>query len=145
MAQKTKENATAVEKTQEQVQTSNVMARKETPAGISSWYTPLVDVAESDEAFLFQADLPGVKSGDLDVSYDRGTLSIQAKVQPREKNNQVRWLWQEYGIGHYYRSFSLPVEIDVDGIKADLTDGVLTLYVPKADSARKRRIPIQAG
>lgn len=108
----------------------------------TTYYTPLVDIAETDDAFIFQADLPGVRSEDLDVRFDNGTLTIDGKVQRR--GPERGYLWREYGIGHFNRSFSLSTPIDADGIKAELRNGELTLTVPKAASARRRRIQIES-
>jgi HSP20 family molecular chaperone IbpA len=133
---------TAIQKSQNNDNsTVNVPARLEQAP---VWYTPLVDVIESGDAFVFQADLPGVKAGDVDVSYENGTLTIQAKVQPRQPDNR-QYLWREYGVGHFYRSFSIETPIDVDGIRAELKNGVLELYVPKAEKARAKKIKIQGG
>src|SRR3712207_7741379 len=58
--------------------------------------TPLVDVIENGEAFVFQADLPGVKAGDVDVSYENGTLTIQAKVEPRSEEHTSELQSRQY-------------------------------------------------
>lgn len=112
--------------------------------GQSTYYTPLVDIAETGDAFIFEADLPGVKSGDVDVSFENGVLTLDAKVQPRQPQNR-QYTWQEYGVGHFYRQFSLNTPIDVNGIKAELSNGELKLTVPKAESAKTRRILIQGA
>ena len=130
---------TAMEK-RPQTETVNVPERIEQ----ATYYTPLVDVAENADGFVFQADLPGVKAGDVDVSYDNGTLTIDAKVQPRQPAKQS-YAWQEYGVGHFYRSFTINTPIDVDGIRAELLNGVLDLYVPKAESARRKKIQIKSA
>lgn len=129
---------TAMEK-RPQAQTVNVPERIEQ----ATYYTPLVDVAESADGFAFQADLPGVKAGDVDVSYDNGTLTIEAKVQPRQPAGRG-YARREYGVGHFYRSFSINAPVDVDGIRAELKDGVLDLYVPKAESAKPKKIRVNA-
>jgi len=107
-----------------------------------TYFTPLVDIVESAEEFLFLADLPGVKAGDVDVSFDNGVLTIEGKVQPRQPAGQS-YSWQEYGVGHFYRQFSLSTPVNVDGIRAELKNGVLELHVPKAESAKTRRVQIQ--
>jgi len=109
-----------------------------------TYFTPLVDIIETGDEFLFQADLPGVEAGDVDVSYENGTLSISGKVHPRQPAGQS-YVWQEYGVGHFYRQFSLNTPIDPDGIKAELKNGVLELHVPKAESAKTRRIEIKTA
>lgn len=110
----------------------------------SATFTPLVDIFETNDEFIFQADLPGVKAGDIDVSYERGLLTISGKVQPRQ-TEQTRYLWQEYDVGNFYRQFTINTEINQDGIRADLKNGVLTLHVPKAESARARMIEIRTA
>jgi len=108
------------------------------------YFTPLVDIIETGDEFLFQADLPGVEAGDVDVSFENGTLSIAGKVHPRQPAGQS-YVWREYGVGHFYRQFSLYTPIDPDGIKAELRNGVLELHVPKAESVKTRRIEIKTA
>ncbi len=110
----------------------------------TSYFTPLVDVIDTDDEFIFEADLPGVKAGDLDITYDNNVLTIQAKVNPRQPQNQS-YIWQEYGVGHFYRQFTLQTPISSDAIKAELKNGVLELHVPKAESAKTRKIQIKTA
>ena len=110
----------------------------------STWYTPLVDVIETAEGFIFQADVPGVRAGDVDVSYQEGVLSIEGKVYPRQPQDH-NYLWREYGTGHFYCQFTLDTPIDPDKIRVELKDGVLELHVPKPESARPRKIAVKAG
>lgn len=110
----------------------------------STCFTPLVDIIEKEDAFIFQADLPGVKVGDLDITYQNNVLTIQGTVQPRQPVEQ-RYIWQEYGVGHLYRQFTLNTPIDSNGIRAELKNGELELYVPKAESARTRKIQIKTA
>ena len=148
MTRKSKENnpaevtneaaGTAIEK-RPQAGTVNVPERIEQ----ASYYTPLVDVMENDEAFVFQADLPGVRAGDVDVGFENGVLTIEGKVQPRHAAGR-NYLWREYGVGHFYRSFTVSTPVNVEGIRAELKNGVLELYVPKTESARPRKIQIKS-
>lgn len=114
------------------------------PTQQAAWYTPLVDIIESGDAFVFQADLPGVKAGDVDVSYENGVLTIAGRVNPRQAPDQ-RYVWQEYGTGHFYRQFTIGTPVKADGIRAELKNGVLELYVPKAESAKTRKIEIRTA
>ena len=137
-------DTTAIEKRQEHTpatQPQTQPAQRTKPAAI---FTPLVDVWETHEAFYFEADLPGVKSGDVEVSYENGSLTIAAKVQPRQPAGTA-YAWQEYGVGHFYRSFAIQTPVDADGIRAELKDGVLKLYLPKAESARVRKIEVKSA
>jgi len=110
----------------------------------ATYFTPLVDIVETGEEFIFQADLPGVKAGDVEVSYENGVLSIAGKAYPRQSADHA-YLWQEYGVGHFYRQFSLETPVNPDGIRAELKNGVLDLRVPKAESAKVRRIEIKTA
>jgi HSP20 family protein len=103
------------------------------------YFTPLVDIVETDDAFLFQADMPGVKPGDVD-----DVLTIHGKAQPRQPADQ-RYIWQDYEVGHFYRQFTLNTPINADAIKAEYRDGTLNLTVPKADSARRKKIRIESA
>src|SRR5918998_4385526 len=89
---------TAIEK-RENTDTVNVPAER---IDQGAWYTPLVDIIENNDAFVFQADLPGVTPGDIDVSYENGVLTIAAKANPRQPQGH-RYVWREYGVGHFYR------------------------------------------
>lgn len=131
---------TAIQKQQQDQNTVQVPERIEQ----QTYYTPLVDIIENEDGFLFQADLPGVSAGDLDVSYDNGVLTIAAKAQPRQPAGH-RYVWREYGVGPFYRQFTLSTPIDADAIRAELKAGVLELYMPKAASAKPRRIPIKGS
>ena len=138
-----KNTDTAIERKQEQ---AGQMTRPqpEQYSERATWFTPLVDIVETGEAFLFQADLPGVKADDVDIRFANGALTLQAKVQPRQPQGQ-RYVWQEYGVGHFHRTFTIQTPVDVDGIRAELKHGVLNLYVPKAEQARTRKIAIQSS
>jgi HSP20 family protein len=112
-------------------------------AAAAAWYTPLVDVIENEDGFVFQADLPGVKPGDVDVSFENGSLVIEAEAAPRQPAGRS-YLWREYGVGNFYRSFNIAAPVDADAIKAQLKNGVLELNVPKAESAKPRKVKVQA-
>lgn len=131
---------TAIEKRQNENNIVNIPERTEQ----QQYYTPLVDIIETEDAFIFQADMPGVKSEDVDVSFENGTLMIAGKVQPR-RPEKGQYIWREYGVGHFYRSFTLSTPINVDGIKAELKNGELTLTVPKAESVKPRKIEIKSS
>ena len=135
---------TAIERQAEQTRELGTPSAGPPRDARTTWFTPLVDIVETGEAFLFQADLPGVKGEDVDISFANGVLTLQAKVQARQSQNQ-RYVWQEYGVGHFHRTFTINTPIDVDGIRAELKHGVLNLYVPKAEHARTRKIQIQTS
>jgi HSP20 family protein len=148
-----KKSNTAIEKRENETQSVTVSdgartqessSSSSSAAAAAAYYTPLVDIAETADGYMFIADLPGVKPADLEVTYDNGTLSIQAQVAPRQASGQ-RYAWREYGVGHFYRSFHLSADVNVDGIRAELKNGELSLFVPKAEHAKSRKIQIAAA
>jgi HSP20 family protein len=129
---------TAIQKRQQQ-QMVNVPERIDN----GTFYTPLCDIIENDQEFIFQCDLPGVKSGDVDILFENGVLTISAKVHPRQ--DQPNYLWREYGVGNFWRQFTLATPVDADAIKAELRHGELVVHVPKHESARTRKIQIKSS
>lgn len=107
-----------------------------------TYYTPLVDIIETNDAFIFKADVPGVRPEDVDVGYENGVLTLSAKVQPRQ-GDRARYMWQEYGVGPFFRQFVLSTPVNPDGIQAQLHNGELTLTVPKAESAKTHKIQVK--
>jgi HSP20 family protein len=105
-------------------------------------YLPPVDIIEQDDRLLLVADMPGVKPQDLDVTYERGQLTVHGRVQPRQSPT-TDYVLREYGIGDFYRAFQVGEGLDASGIEAELRDGVLTLHLPKAKEAVPRKITIK--
>lgn len=127
---------------------SNVLMKKEagevaapeaTRGGV--YYTPRVDIYETDDEVVLLCDMPGVKPEDLDVRFERGELTIHGKVLPRQA--PAEYLQEEYGIGDFHRSFSIAPEIDADKISAEYRDGVLTVHLPKQEKVKPKRIAVK--
>ena len=107
-------------------------------------YRPDVDIRETERELLLVADVPGATADAIDVHCEKGTLTITARVAPREATGR-RWLLREYGVGDYRRSFELDERVDVARISGEFADGVLTLHLPKVESAQPRRIAIRSA
>ena len=107
----------------------------------SGWtYRPIVDIYDTPEEVLVVADLPGSSLDQIDVSVEAGLLTIHAGIAPRTCSG--RPILQEYGVGDFHRRFEIDDSVDPEGIKAEYRGGVLTIHLPKAQRARRRRIPI---
>lgn len=105
-------------------------------------YVPLpVDIYEDEQGLVVVADVPGVAPDDLDVSVERGVLTIQARAAHAAPGTPI---YREYELSGFFRQFRLPEAVDVGGIAADVKHGVLTLRLPRAEQAQPRRIPVQA-
>lgn len=110
-----------------------------TLAGIC--YRPRVDILEQDDQLTLLADMPGSSSEQIDIRFQDGTLTIHARVAPRQRDEQG-FLLNEYGTGDYFRSFKLNETIDPGKISAEYAHGVLTLHLPKVEAVRPRKIPV---
>lgn len=107
-------------------------------------FTPAVDIYETEENIVLLADMPGVKNEDLVIDLRDNTLTLTGDVHaPEAEGEQV--LFHEYGIGRYYRQFTLSEVVDQEKIDATLKDGVLHLTLPKAEKAKPRKIEVNAG
>ena len=105
------------------------------------YYRPSVDILERADELLVRADVPGALGDDVDVDFEEGTLTIHARVKPRQEGTE--FLVREYGVGDYYRTFHVSEAIDPEKITAEYADGVLTLHLPKAEVARPRKIEVK--
>jgi len=102
-----------------------------------------VDIKENDDAYVVQAELPGVKKDDINVEIDGSLVTIQAEVQQEDSTENERMLRRERYVGSVARRFELPVEINAEEAKADYTDGVLVLNLPKLEAkANVRKLDI---
>jgi HSP20 family protein len=111
-------------------------------------WLPTVDLFETDDAFVIAADLPGVHLENVDIQFDRGTLTIsgtRGATLPALEKGQLRVFSAERATGNFARSVRLPEHVDPEKIGATLTDGVLTVEIPKAASALPRKIPVRSN
>lgn len=108
-------------------------------------FVPSVDIVEQDNELLVMADMPGVRSEDLDIRYERGELTIHGKVAQRQDPEHTNYLLREYGVGDFYRAFQVGETIDPSKIEADLKNGVLTLHLPKTQAAVPRKISVKSS
>jgi len=104
-------------------------------------FTPRVDVVETEEESLLLADLPGVRPGDVDVRFDNGELVVDGRCAPRHQG--PNYLLSEYGVGDFYRAFTVGEQVDWQKITAELKNGVLTVRLPKAEAVKPRKITVK--
>ncbi|WP_291315683.1 Hsp20/alpha crystallin family protein [Desulfuromonas sp.] len=93
-----------------------------------TWTTPSVDIYETGEALTVVADLPGVSRERLELGIDGELLTIEGRMSGREAG--------------FRRRFRLPDHLDLEQVAAELSQGVLTVTLPKAAAARPRRIEV---
>jgi HSP20 family protein len=116
----------------------------EAAARDASW-TPAVDIHEEAERFLVRADLPGVKPTDIEVTADKGVLTLRGERQIDKKEVDGHYSRVERVAGKFVRTFTLPDNVQTDAIKAQFKDGVLELTIPKVAKVEPRRIEILAA
>jgi HSP20 family protein len=106
------------------------------------YFQPNVDIIERADELTVLADVPGAAADGIDLNFEDGTLTIHAKVPPRNEN--VDFLVREYSVGDFYREFRVNETIDVGRISAEFSDGVLTLHLPKVEAAKPRKITVKS-
>lgn len=107
-------------------------------------YVPRSDIYETEDAIHVVTDVPGADETSIDITVEKNILTINGYIEPEEHEGYSPAFF-EYGIGDYERSFRLSDEIDREGIEATVKNGVLRLRLPKADTARTRKISVQAA
>ena len=105
-----------------------------------AWWSPPVDIEETDDAFVVEVDLPGVTRDDLSIDWTGHELTLHGEIKERERTGFLRQ--QSRRVGSFHYTVTLPGEVDDDNITADLRDGVLTVRAPKSQTTRSRRIQI---
>ncbi|WP_065966290.1 Hsp20/alpha crystallin family protein [Streptomyces sparsogenes] len=111
--------------------------------GLVAW-TPSADVSESDEGYHLQIELPGVSRNEVDVEVSGQELAISGEIRERERKGVVRRSTRR--TGHFEYRMRLPGEVNTEGVKASMSEGVLSIDVPKAETTKPRHIEItEAG
>ncbi len=104
-------------------------------------YEPAVDIYESENALVLQADVPGVRKDDVEINLDQDVLTISGRVA-LDTYNGLRPVYSEFNVGNFFRRFSLGETIDQAAITADMDEGVLTVTLPKREQAQPRKITV---
>lgn len=104
----------------------------------------LLDVARDGDRFVVQAEVPGLRLEDLDVTVHGRELAIAGERKALEFAD-VAQIHRERAVGRFERRLRLPAEIDGDHVTAEVSDGLLTVTLPLAEHARSRRIEVRAA
>jgi HSP20 family protein len=105
-------------------------------------WSPFVDIEETDDAYVIEAELPGVKREDVDIELIGNELTISGEIKERERKGILRR--QTRRVGRFNYRVTLPDQVDGDNIDANLSDGVLAVRVPKSERAQRRRIEVKS-
>jgi HSP20 family protein len=110
----------------------------------SAEFMPTFEIKESNDAFIFKGDVPGVKESDLEITLTGNRLNVSGKREAEKQEENERYYAYERSYGSFTRSFTLPDGVDTNSVHADLKDGVLMLTVRKLPEAQPKRIAVQS-
>jgi HSP20 family protein len=125
---------------------------EETFGGFGRWpsllqetagWSPLVDIEEHDDAYVVEAELPGVRREDVDIELVGNELAITGEVKEKERAGVVRRRTRR--TGRFAYRVTLPEPVDAEHIEASLAEGVLTVRVPKSERAQRKKIAIKSS
>jgi HSP20 family protein len=103
---------------------------------------PLVDIEEQDDAYILEAELPGVKREDVNIEVAGNELSATGEIKEKEREGALRRRTRR--VGRFEYRVRLPEQVDASKIEASLDQGVLTLRVPKSERAQRQKIEIKS-
>ena len=112
-----------------------------TDAEETSWM-PTVDISETENGYEIRAELPGVSEDDVNVSITDNVLTVKGEKRQEAETEGKNYHRVERRYGNFQRRFTLPSEVETDDIKAEFSDGVLTLAIPKPEAVKPTEIPI---
>lgn len=110
-----------------------------------TWWIPQVDVHEEPERFAVLVDVPGVEPKDIEITAEKGVLTIRGERHSRTEENSSAYRRLERRSGKFLRRFTLPDSANLDAISAKHTQGVLEVTIPKQAKLQPRRIEVAAA
>jgi HSP20 family protein len=112
------------------------------PGGIApTAWTPPVDIVETEDSWMVEAELPGVDRKDIEIELRDNELSISGEIKERERAGILRRRTRR--VGEFDFHVMLPGHVDAEDVEASMHDGVLTVRVPKPEQARPHRIEVK--
>ncbi len=109
---------------------------------VTHQWTPRVDIREEDTRFAIIADIPGVDPKDIEITMEKGILSIKGERKSESTGQNAKLTRTERSQGAFHRRFALPDVADAEGIKANGKNGVLEISIPKRPESTARRINV---
>ena len=105
-------------------------------------WSPTVDICENGDTIVLEADLPGLKSGEFDLSIENFTLTLRGERKFEKKSEADNYHRVERSYGTFTRTFTLPSTVNVEAVQAEFKDGVLRVTLPKREEVKPRQIEI---
>lgn len=113
-------------------------------ATLTAW-VPAVDVYETGNELVIKVDLPEIAEKDIDVRVESNMLTVRGERKFEQKVEEENYLRMERSYGTFSRSFSLPNSVDTQAIKAEYTDGVLSVTLPKRAESKPKQVKINVS
>lgn len=104
-----------------------------------------LDLRETDEAYVVKASVPGFDPQQIDVTLDRNVLTLKARLDEEELDEDEIYHLRERRYGQFSRSITLPGDVVPEEIEANVSLGVLTVHIPKHEASKPKRIPVQGA
>jgi len=105
-------------------------------------WSPSVDIFETEDALTLKADLPDVKIEDIDVRVEHQTLTLRGHRKFAKEESVKGYHRIERSYGEFVRSFAVPSTVDTEKVQADYKNGVLTIALPKKETAKPRQVKV---
>lgn len=108
-----------------------------------SMTAPAVEVADTNEAIIVKAQVPGVSKDQIQVTVTEGALTLKGEMKEEEKKEEKNYHRREFRYGAFTRTIPLPAAVQAEKATAQLKEGVLTITIPKSEPARVKEVPVQ--
>ena len=117
-------------------------SRGEREVMVAGTWAPAVDIYETPESIVLQAELPGLGKDDIDIQVRDNVLTLKGERRSEKEVKEGNYLRVERAYGGFQRAFTLPAAVQADKIRAVFKDGVLDVSIPKAEEAKPKQIKI---
>jgi HSP20 family protein len=118
----------------------NQMTREE--AGLGDW-SPRADIVETTNEILIKAELPGLTEKDVDIQIENNTLTMKGERTAEKEVDEKGYRRVEREYGKFFRSFTLPTNVEPERINATFTNGLLEVHLPKKEGAKPKTIKVE--
>jgi HSP20 family protein len=104
---------------------------------------PAMDIVEQENELVVTAELPGMKKEDVKITYEKNVLTLSGERKPAELAEKAQVLLNEIGTQGFNRSVKFGFEVDAANISAEMSNGVLTIILPKTAEAKPKQIEVK--
>lgn len=101
-----------------------------------------MDVSETDDAYIVKAAIPGITPDDLEITLTNNVLTIKGEIEADDEQEGKVVHMRELRYGSFSRSLTLPDQVNADEVEANVENGILTVFVPKSEGSKPKRIPV---